>query len=63
MSEWRTAPREAQPRPGRRSAPPDGKHEVVDRVQRLALADTVAGRSAGSTSRAGFDDDMLVTAR
>jgi 4-diphosphocytidyl-2-C-methyl-D-erythritol kinase len=40
----------------------DGKHEVVTVMERLALADTIAVRSAPSTRVSGFEDDTLVSA-
>lgn len=41
---------------------PDGKHEVVTVMERLALADTVAVRRAGAMRVTGFSDDTLVAA-
>lgn len=43
-------------------ARPDGKHEVVTVLERLALTDTIGVRHASVTSVAGFDDDTLVRA-
>ena len=64
MREWRTAVAPAKLNLALVVGPlrQDGKHEVVTLMDRLALADTVAVRSAGSTRVWGFDDDMLVTA-
>lgn len=41
---------------------PDGKHEVVTVMERLALADTVAVRRADAMRVAGFAGDTLVAA-
>jgi 4-diphosphocytidyl-2-C-methyl-D-erythritol kinase len=64
MSEWRTAVAPAKLNLALVVGPlrQDGKHEVVTLMDRLALADTVAVRSATSTRVSGFDDDTLVTA-
>ena len=64
MSEWRTAVAPAKLNLALVVGPlrPDGKHEVVTVMDRLALADTVAVRSATSTGVSGFDEDTLVTA-
>jgi 4-diphosphocytidyl-2-C-methyl-D-erythritol kinase len=64
MSEWRTALAPAKLNLALVVGPlrPDGKHEVVTVMDRLALADTVAVRSATSTGVSGFDEDTLVTA-
>jgi 4-diphosphocytidyl-2-C-methyl-D-erythritol kinase len=64
MSEWRTAVAPAKLNLALVVGPlrPDGKHEVVTVMDRLALADTVAVQSATSTGVSGFDEDTLVTA-
>jgi 4-diphosphocytidyl-2-C-methyl-D-erythritol kinase len=41
---------------------PDGKHEVVTVMERLALADTVAVRRAETTRVSGFDDTLVTAA-
>ena len=62
MSEWRTAPAPAKLNLALVVGPvrPDGKHEVVTVLERLALSDTVSVRPAASTSVAGFAGDRLV---
>ena len=64
MSEWRTVVAPAKLNLALVVGPlrHDGKHEVVTVMERLALADTVAMRSATSTRVSGFEDDTLVTA-
>jgi 4-diphosphocytidyl-2-C-methyl-D-erythritol kinase len=62
VSEWRTAPAPAKLNLALVVGPirPDGKHEVVTVLERLALSDTVSVRTAGATSVAGFAEDTLV---
>jgi 4-diphosphocytidyl-2-C-methyl-D-erythritol kinase len=62
VSGWRTAPAPAKLNLALVVGPirPDGKHEVVTVLERLALHDTVSVRQAGATSVAGFAEDTLV---
>ena len=62
MSEWRTAAAPAKLNLALVVGPvrPDGKHEVVTVLERLALSDRVSVRPADATSVAGFAEDTLV---
>jgi 4-diphosphocytidyl-2-C-methyl-D-erythritol kinase len=62
VTAWRTAPAPAKLNLALVVGPvrPDGKHEVVTVLERLALADTVSVRRARSTGVEGFPEDTLV---
>jgi 4-diphosphocytidyl-2-C-methyl-D-erythritol kinase len=64
MSEWRTAVAPAKLNLALVVGPlrHDGKHEVVTVMERLALADTIAVRSAPSTRVSGFEDTIVSAA-